>query len=189
MSEIREYIKIILQGSKKWHVFFVGEIVVFLLLLAIIFFGWYHMICEISVNTDTESQSESVPNFGTDNQTTKAEENVPNFGTSISVLNMEEKVEPILEEQSVRLQKELTDYVSRNKMDESECTIIHVMIPEQNEKQLFFFCKFSFSGEVVQVVFDREKDVFITLKSYYTEEEIVSEIWNGACPTDRDIQE
>ena len=74
-------------------------------------------------------------------------------------------------------------------MQETECSIIHVMVPEQNENQLFFFCQFSTSEDIVQVVFDREKDVFVTIKSYYSREDILDEIWNGACPPDRDIQE
>lgn len=188
MKKLREIIKRI-PRIKEVSLMIAGCVLCFAILLAVIFCGWFQMIKETSTNADTEVSSEDVPNFGTEIQTEHSEENVANFGTTLNVLNLAEKALPLLDEKSYRLEEELSKYISRNKFEEKECAIIHVMIPDQNDKQLFFFCKFSSSGEIVQVVFDREKDVFITLKSYYTEEEIVSEIWNGACPSDRDIQE
>lgn len=185
MEELKEIIGRI-PRIKKILLMLVGGALCFVILIAVIFCGWFQMIKEKDSNAEVQS---AVPNFGTQIQTENSEENVPNFGTFFYVLNLDEKAVPLLDEQSYRLEEELSKYVSRNKLEEKGGAIIHVMIPEQNDKQLFFFCKFSSSGEIVQVVFDREKDVFITLKSYYTEEEILSEIWNGACPSDRDMQE
>lgn len=147
------------------------------------------MLKETSNKDEPESQTEVVPNFGTENILQSSTENVPNFGTSLEVDNIDEMAAPLLKNGTEILEKELSEYVLRNGMAEEKCTIIHVMIPEQNENQMFIFCQFAISEEIVQVVFDREKNVWITLKSYYSREDILNEMWNGDCPSDRDIQE
>lgn len=186
---MKEYVEKIMKGTDRWYIFFGCVAAGFIFLLILIFAGWFLMIKETSVKEDTESSVENVPNFGTEIQTEHFEESVPSFGTSVSLINLQEEATPLLDENAVRLEVELSEYISRNELAEKEGTIIHVVIPEENENQLFFFVRFSTSGEIIQLVFDREKDVCIALKSYYTEEEILNEIWNGVCPSDRDIQE
>lgn len=117
------------------------------------------------------------------------ETDVTNFGTKIVISNLEEYAVPMLEEKAELLEYELYEYAERNFLEETTGNIFHVMIPEENDSLLFFFCKFSNSNEIVQLVYDTEKEFLIALKSYYTEEEIINEIWNGVCPTDRDMEE
>ena len=186
MKEFIECFKLIFRKKEKWYLYFAGGVLMFAIAISLIFYGWFQMLKE--TNATDENNSEDVPNFGTEIGTEK-EDVVPNFGTMVCIINLEKMAKPILEEDASCLEDELTSYVCMNNMDEKEASIIHVMVPENNQNQLFFFCQFSSNGEIVQVVFDRKKDVFITLKSYYSVEEIVNEVWNGKCPTDRDTQE
>lgn len=159
--------------NKKLYAMAFGAVMIFVVVLAVILYGWFRMLRETNIDDEKKSQTEVVPNFG----------------TLLDVVNLDEIAAPLLEADTEALEKELYEYLLRNEMQETECSIIHVMVPEQNENQLFFFCQFSTSEDIVQVVFDREKDVFVTIKSYYSREDILNEIWNGACPPDRDIQE
>lgn len=175
--------------NKKLYAMAFGAVMIFVVVLAVILYGWFRMLRETNIDDEKKSQTEVVTNFGTENLFEDYENNVTNFGTLLDVVNLDEMAAPLLEADTEALEKELYEYLLRNEMQETECSIIHVMVPEQNENQLFFFCQFSTSEDIVQVVFDREKDVFVTIKSYYSREDILNEIWNGACPPDRDIQE
>lgn len=136
MKNIKDILERIPKMKKVLFMLAVGALG-FVTVLAVIFCGWLQMIKEKDSYAETEV---AVPNFGTEIQTEHSEENVPNFGTTLGVSNLDEKVVPLLDEQSYRLEEELSKYISRNKLEEKECTIVHVTIPEQNDKQLFFFC-------------------------------------------------
>lgn len=186
MEELTQYFKLLFNKKEKWYLYFAGGVFAFAVVLSLIFYGWFQMIKETSLMD--KDDSENVPNFGTELRT-ENEGSVPNFGTTVSIVNLDKIAVPILGEKASCLEDEIKDYVLMNDLDEMEASIIHVMIPERNENQMFFFCQLSSCGEIVQIVFDRKKDVFITLKSYYSAEEIVNEIWNGASQKDKDIQE
>ena len=115
-------------------------------------------------------------------------EAVPNFGTEFSITNIEDVAVPMLESKASLLEVKLSEYVKEKSLEVTSGEILHVMIPEDNVNQLYFFCKIS-AEEIVLLVFDRISDTVTAAKCDYSEEEILNEVWEGIAPSDRDIQE
>ena len=111
---------------------------------------------------------------------------VPNFGTQI--IGMEEYAIPILEEKSSLLEECLKKFLTEEQIAVSSAELFHVTIPEENTKNICFFFELK-NNKNIAVTFDRTSGSGTAIWCEYTKEEIVSEIWEGICPTDRDVQE
>lgn len=119
----------------------------------------------------------------------KQVEVVPNFGTSVSIINLYEAATPLLDDKATLLEVKLSEYVEDNNWEVKEGRIIHVMVPDENIEQVYFFCKLSIKEEIVLLTYDRVSGTVIAAKCEYSEEEVLNEVWEGISPSDRDIQE
>lgn len=173
------------RSNKKMVYVLVGMAVAGLACMIVIFIGVFCYMTNLMQNNN----SEAVPNFGTENGTEDTGETESNFDTSVKIINLDEYATPLLEERASLLEVKLSEYVEDYDMEEKESSIIHVMIPEENIEQLYFFCKLSSDEEIVLLTFDRVSGAVTAVKCEYTEEEILNEVWEGISPSDRDIQE
>lgn len=176
----REY-----QSNRKIIYGLTGAVIFALIFIIAILAGVFFYMTKVM----KESNSENVPDFGTEQGTESVIESVPNFGTSVKITNLDEYATPLLEEKASLLEVKLSEYAEVNHMELKESSIIHVMIPEENIHQLYFFCRLSAKDEIVLLIFDRETGAVTATKCEYSEEEILNEVWEGICPSDRDIQE
>lgn len=173
-------------NRKRMKMILIGSVVGIGIVSLGICVGLYKVI---SSGGSANSIQENVPNFGTEDVVDSSTENVPNFGTTVKIKNLDEVATPLLEERSSLLEVKLSEYVLENALDETESEIIHVMIPEENVNQLYFFCKFLDQEEIVVLIYDQTEKTVVSTKCEYTEEEVINEVWEGICPEDRDVQE
>lgn len=131
-----------------------------------------------------KNSSESVPKSGTE----ISMEDTTDFETCVKITNLDEFAVPLLDEKAMFLEAGLSEYAEERGLTPAESTIIHVMIPEENVSQLYFFCRLS-SEKIVLLVFDRQSETVRAVDCDYSEEEIVNEVWEGNAPSDRDFQE
>ena len=111
---------------------------------------------------------------------------VPKFSTQI--IGMEEYAVPLLGEKSSLLEECLEKFLAEKQTDVSSAELFHVTIPKENTQSICFFFELE-NNKNIAVTFDRISDCATAIWCEYTKEEIVSEVWEGICPTDRDVQE
>ncbi len=171
-------------SNKQLVYLIIAGVIIFIICMILVLFGAIFYMIDYIQNRS----SESVPNFGTELESESVIESVPNFGTKVKISNLEEFATPLLKDKDTLLEVKLSEYVTDNNLSQTEGMIIHVMIPEENVNQLYFFCRLS-SEEIVLLVFDRQTNTVTAARCDYSEEEILNEVWEGIAPSDRDIQE
>lgn len=124
-----------------------------------------------------------------DNVVSSEAEDVPKFGTEIEIKNFDEQVVLMLGEKSELVERAIKKYVQTSTTNVTGAEIFHSTIINSEEMKLCFFCRLVGSDEIISVTYDYKTETADVEKSSFTEEEIVSEIWQGEAPAIRDIEE
>lgn len=144
---------------------------------------------EVYQKKELESEDGSVANFGTEVSDETEDNGVANFDTKNFIINLEEYASPLLGEHTYLLEESLLEYLSAEKFNQQEAEIFYVMIPENDEAVVHFFLHLLEADKIVKIEFHMESKTAITSVCSYTEDEILSEAWEGESPSDRDIRE
>lgn len=110
-------------------------------------------------------------------------QNVPNFGTIIS--NLDRYVVPLLKDNSYMLEESLKEFLPEVVTAE----IFYVIVPEEDKDKTCFFVKTPDEEQVVVLTYSWMNQEVEASWSEYTEDEILSEVWNGSQPQYRDEEE
>ena len=161
-----------------------GILLVVILFLAAVF----NMIRERkNTITDTETQGYEYifdeENNSQENVEETESETVPNFGTTI--LNFERYVVPLLEDNSYKLEEALSEFVPEIETAE----IFYVAVLEDDKDKISFFVKIPDEERVAVLTYSWSEQTMKTEWSKYTEDEIFAEVWNGRAPEYRDEEE
>lgn len=108
--------------------------------------------------------------------------------TGIRIKNLNVYADALLGKNKELLTKSLEDWCTANQVDVYAAEMIHVMYDQENPDKLLFYVRLNDTlNDLVVLTCDRAGESVTTDRCYFTEEEVMGEVWEGNEPAEQDV--
>lgn len=122
--------------------------------------------------TKEKGTEEDVPKSGTQEEQSEKSEAV--------IINLDEYAAKLMGENAELLNERLTEWVEEYRLNVTEGTIIHVMVPKSDPQSINFYIRLSDErSSLILLSYHPRENIVTASQCAYTEEEVMAEVWEG----------